>query len=218
MVVNAALLLATLFSLTNQTPDLRKALQDNRCRCVQAPLLTTWQTYQIYEDCPLLHALGFTKAEYYEKLFPDNDLQEKCICEGNYAFWPLTGWNHGDNHKCSRLSYKATQNDIKHFLRCINPSSKKYLDPSRNRYTLTIPTHYSFELHECDPLDTTPRIQTKYSTLLASLKTDPRCNVKLSEKLRAQKLELRGQCRVRDCKQKNPLNVFLKQRRKKNHR
>lgn len=209
MDINIILLLATLFTATHQNPpDFSRGMRQAFCKSHPHDLRFDWQHYSVYtDDCPVTQELWNPFSGT-----PQPSDEEICLCEGTYKMWPLTQHNRGKNHICSKIS---THTHPQNFLVCWTNKGQKN---SKSRYTLAFPGTYSIG-GSCSNEIFIPLVLEKYykddNLLQTKLKTDPRCNPTLGEIARAQKLELKGHCKQRDCKPKNIHTHFFKQRHKK---
>ena len=167
MDINLILLLATLFTVTNQ----EKTLNFNG-----------WQTYEIYKDsCPLNKELWNPYQKDAHKL-----ADIICLCEGNYQDQSRKRYNHGPLRECPQLKVPSVSSiEAQSFLLCWT----KQTHARENLYQLMVPEKYS-------PPEQT-LFDTKYPHAREQLHSDHRCNFHFSEKLRNQKLHLRGTCSYR---------------------
>lgn len=191
MVINTVLFLATLFTATNQLPHsyhMKYVLRED--------------SYAVTPHCP--YAKDFWK--------PSNDMLKEssgtiCLCEGNFAWWPLTLFNEGEHHVCltspqdfeikTSLDKYARDYILENFLLC--------WEKKNNATIARIPEYhihlFSFGYGWGDPL-----IKKKYSHIIKKFKTDPRCNGALMQKPQCSKQGV--------CKKQTHLVQFFKKHKK----
>lgn len=226
MDINIALLLATLFTATNQAPLFIPLFESNllkgpspRLRHCYHHQTIRWVTYFIYSnDCPAVWGLH---NPFQERDKPSPE--EICLC-------------FDDERKSSRCIKSTIGNDPETVFKNF-PVCWKNLGPSQSRYTLSFPVIDAESSHGGNCYYFSPFVRLHHYIPErwffgkdSMLNSDKRCNYEIlsyDEKLKAfenrnraleKKAQQEKEYKRLHCKQKNPYIRFFEQRHKKNHR